>query len=86
MRIPIALGCLIVAILWLVCGRPNSGSGEPPAAGGRFSEHLISNDKWIRANQVIVADLNGDKRPDIIACAERGSLDLRWWRNDGPGK
>jgi len=35
------------------------------------------------ANQVIVADLDGDGRPDIIAGAERGSNELRWWRNEG---
>lgn len=38
---------------------------------------------WTRADQVIVADLNGDGRLDIIAAAERGSNELRWWRNEG---
>jgi hypothetical protein len=38
---------------------------------------------WTRANQVITADLNGDKRLDIIGCAERGSNEVRWWRNEG---
>jgi len=32
-----------------------------------------------------VADLNGDGRLDIVVCAERGSLELRWWRNEGKG-
>ena len=31
----------------------------------------------------IVADLNGDSRPDIVASAEHGSYELRWWRNEG---
>jgi hypothetical protein len=47
--------------------------------------HVLK-DKWVNANQVIVADLDGDARPDIIACAERGSNDVRWWRNEGKKK
>jgi hypothetical protein len=49
-------------------------------ARGAWTMHLIK-DKWVRANQVITADLDADGRPDIVACAERGSLELRWWRN-----
>lgn len=40
-------------------------------------------DNWTNANQVILADLDGDSDLDIAACAERGSLELRWWRNEG---
>ena len=48
--------------------------------------HVLKED-WRSANQVIIADMNGDKRPDIIACAERGSVEVRWWRNEGrPGE
>jgi len=43
-------------------------------------------EKWPRANQVIAADFNGDKRLDIAACAEHGSNELRWWRNEGRQK
>jgi hypothetical protein len=32
---------------------------------------------------VITADLDGDGRLDIIAAAERGSNEVRWWRNEG---
>ena len=39
---------------------------------------------WPNANQVILVDLTGDGRLDIAACAERGSNELRWWRNEGP--
>ncbi len=44
------------------------------------------------ANQVIVADFNGDGRPDVAATADdgsrrvKGSLELRWWRNGGSGE
>ena len=44
----------------------------------------ILKDNWARANMVIVADLDGDGRLDVAACAERGSNELRWWRNEGP--
>jgi len=52
-------------------------------AKGRWTMHLIKNN-WRRANQVVAADLNGDGNQDIIVCAERGSLELRWWRNLEP--
>lgn len=39
---------------------------------------------WPKASQVIAADLDGDGRLDIAACAERGSNEVRWWRNEGP--
>lgn len=38
---------------------------------------------WTNANQIIVADLTGNGRLDIIAAAERGSNEVRWWRNEG---
>jgi len=38
---------------------------------------------WVRANQVILADLDGDGRLDIVAQAERWANELRWWRNLG---
>lgn len=56
--------------------------GDPRS---KWRIHVLK-DKWINANQIITADLNGDGRPDIIACAERGSLELRWWRNEGAAK
>ncbi len=54
-------------------------SGEP---SGPWTEHMVK-DNWKNANQVILADLDGDKDLDIAACAERGSLECRWWRNEG---
>ena len=43
----------------------------------------ILKDHWPKANQVLVADLDGDGLPDIAAVAERGSNEFRWWRNEG---
>lgn len=37
---------------------------------------------WVRANQVILADLTGNGRLDIVAAAERGSNEVRWWQNE----
>jgi len=38
---------------------------------------------WQKACQVLIADLDGDGRLDILAEAERGSNEIRWWRNEG---
>ena len=43
----------------------------------------VLKDHWVRANQVILTDLDGDGRLDILAEAERGSNELRWWKNLG---
>ncbi|MBC8356390.1 MAG: VCBS repeat-containing protein [Planctomycetes bacterium] len=54
----------------------------------RWSTHVVRTD-FRAANQLILADLNGDGRLDIIASADdgsrrvQGSLEVRWWRNDG---
>ena len=39
---------------------------------------------WPNAAQGILVDLTGDGRLDIVASAERGANELRWWRNEGP--
>ena len=61
-------------IVWI------ENTGDPR---GEWKTHVLK-DKWVNANQVIAADLDGDGRIDIAACAERGALELRWWRNEGP--
>jgi len=62
-------------------------SGDPR---GAWTQHVIRSG-WNAANQVIVADLDGDGRLDLAATADNGSSrinykganELRWWRNDG---
>ena len=55
---------------------------NPGDPAGRWVKHTLRAE-WIHANQVIVADVNHDGRPDIVAVADYGSLELRWWRNEG---
>ncbi len=71
----------VAATSWRTPGRVAwfENSGDPKAS---WSQHALKDD-WRSANQVIIADLNGDGRPDIAACAEHGSYELRWWRNEG---
>ena len=40
-------------------------------------------DHWSNAVTVVLADLDRDGRLDIVACAERGANEIRWWRNLG---
>lgn len=56
-------------------------SGNPQQG---WIKHTLK-ENWRSANQVILADMNGDGHLDIIACAERGSVEVRWWRNEGFG-
>jgi FG-GAP-like repeat len=58
---------------------------NPGDPRGKWIKHVLKKD-WAMANQVLVADLDGDGRPDILAVAERGSNELRWWRNEGKKK
>jgi hypothetical protein len=53
----------------------NPGNHKEP-----WSIHVLK-ERWTNANQVIAADLDNDKRVDLVATAERGSNELRWWRN-----
>ena len=51
---------------------------------GRWAMQTLK-EGWTHADQVFVTDLDGDGRPDIVAAAERGSNEVRWWRNEGAG-
>lgn len=55
---------------------------NPGDPRGRWTLHPLKSN-WARANQIIAADLNGDKRPDLVAGAEIGANEVRWWRNEG---
>ena len=76
----------VIATAWGSAGQvawfQNPGAGKGP-----WPKHILKQ-KWPNANQVIAADLNHDKRIDIVASAERGANELRWWRNARrtPGK
>ena len=71
----------VVVTVWNSPGRVVwfENGGDPKSD---WAMHVIK-DKWPRANQVIISDLDGDGRLDIAACAEHGSYELRWWRNLG---
>ena len=71
----------IAATTWRNPGRVAwfENSGDPR---GDWKYHPLK-ENWRSANQVIIADMNGDGKPDIVACAERGSLEVRWWKNEG---
>jgi hypothetical protein len=55
---------------------------NPGDPRGQWTLHPLKSN-WPRANQIIAADLNGDKRPDLVAGAEIGGNEVRWWRNEG---
>ncbi|MBX3012651.1 MAG: VCBS repeat-containing protein [Caldilineaceae bacterium] len=71
----------VVATAWDMTGRVAlfKHRGDPR---GPWDMQILK-EGWLRADQVIIADLNGDGRLDIIAAAERGSNEVRWWRNEG---
>jgi hypothetical protein len=69
----------LVATAWGGVGQIQwyENTGDPRTG---WRAHLLK-DNWPRANQPIVADFNGDSRPDIAATAEVGANELRWWKN-----
>lgn len=69
----------IVATAWGTPGRV-AWFRNPGAAGGTWPIEILK-DRWPNANSVIAADLDGDSRPDVVATAERGANELRWWKS-----
>jgi len=71
----------VVATGWSPQGRIGwfENTGDPTQG---WKHHIIK-ENWPNAVTVIVADLDHDGRPDIVACAERGANELRWWKNEG---
>lgn len=57
-------------------------TGDPKSG---WKRHVIK-DKWPNAVTVILADMDKDGRLDVVACAERGANEIRWWRNAGPAR
>lgn len=58
---------------------------NPGDPRGKWVKHILKAN-WVRANQILLADLDNDGRLDILAAAERGTNELRWWRNEGKKK
>src|SRR5262245_46924623 len=71
----------VVATGWGKSGRL-AWLRNPGPGGGKWSLELLKS-PWPNAVQVITADLDGDKRPDVVAAAEDGMHELRWWRSPG---
>lgn len=71
----------VVATGWTPAGQLTwfENSGDPKSG---WKRHAIKQN-WSNAVTVILADLDKDGRLDIVACAERGANELRWWRNGG---
>lgn len=74
----------VVATGWSPDGQiawfENSGN-----ASTAWKKHSIK-ERWSNAVTVVLADLDNDGRLDIVACAERGANEIRWWRNVGTVK
>jgi acyl-CoA thioesterase-1 len=71
----------VVATAWSPSGQIAwfENPGDPTQ---NWKRHAIKQN-WSNAVTVILADLDKDGRLDIVACAERGANELRWWRNEG---
>ena len=80
--IPFAvLGAAVVAYKQILVSKRLDASGTGiEVLNGRWTMHVLKTD-WRSANQIIIADLDGDGRPDIAAIAEHGSYEFSWWRN-----
>ena len=69
---------------WTPSGRISwfENTGDPRTG---WKQHILKSD-WSNAVTVIIEDMDKDGRLDIVATAERGANELRWWRNVGKVK
>lgn len=67
-----AIGFMPGEVAWF------ANSGNPSA---RWVKHVVRQ-KWPNVNQIIIADLDNDGRPDLAAVADYGAMELRWWHNE----
>lgn len=74
----------LVATSWTARGQLAwfENPGDPKL---EWKSHSIRRN-WSNAITVVLADFDKDGRIDIVACAERGANEVRWWRNLGPSK
>lgn len=72
----------VVATGWGLTGQIAwfENSGQPQQ---EWKQHSLKTN-WPNAVTVILADFDHDGRLDVVASAERGANELRWWRNGGP--
>jgi glycerophosphoryl diester phosphodiesterase len=74
----------VAATSWRSPGRiawfENLGASD--AAAAKWRTHTLKT-HWQSANNLLITDLDGDGRQDLVAAAEHGSYELRWWRNEG---
>jgi len=71
----------IAATGWSPSGRL-SWFENPGNPSQDWIAHTIKS-PWSNAVTLQLADLDGDGKLDIVATAERGANELRWWRNLG---
>jgi hypothetical protein len=74
----------VVATAWSPAGQLAwfENTGDPRSG---WERHAIKTN-WPNAVTVILADLDADGRLDVVASAERGANELRWWRNAGEAR
>ena len=56
-------------------------AGDPR---GAWTAHVIK-ENWTAANQVVIADFDGDGRPDIAAGSDKKSNQVFWWQMKAAG-
>lgn len=73
--------CLLHAFLLLALPAGLVAIAQPGAKGTRFAEHLIKGG-YKYSYGIAAADLDGDKRPNLVVSPESGANEVRWWRSE----